>query len=101
MMIVAGERNISRAGDAAGKESPLEIEDLQPVLGEKELGGDLVEGQHLVDEGVIKPGRGIDIHLEMGLLPTGKLDDAVRGHVWRAMESVGYNVLPEMRVDPH
>ena len=100
MPIILGQRNVGAAGQVAGKQPAFQTEDLEAIVGEEQLSGDSIEGQHLVDKGVIHSTRGIDVDLEMRLLSRAELHHTVRHHVWSVVEAIRRDVFPETRFDP-
>src|SRR6059058_5527978 len=51
--IVFRERNICVSAQRAGKDVPANIEELQSIVGEKQLGRDVVEGQRFSQKDVV------------------------------------------------
>ena len=89
------------AGDVAGKERRLYPQNLQPIVREKELTGDAIERQNLVDKSVVHPTRRGDVELQVRLLPGAQLHDAVGRDVRDAMEPIRHDLPLKFRIDPH
>jgi len=79
--IVFRERNICVSAQRAGKDVSANIEDLQPIVGEKQLARDVVEGQRFPKKDVVHSICAIHLDLEPCVLAAVKLVNTIGGDI--------------------
>src|SRR5882724_6903153 len=98
--IVFRERNICVSAQRARKDVPANIEELQSIVGEKQLRRDAVERQRFSQKDVVHSICAIHLDLQPCVFAAVKLVNAIGGDIWRPPKLEWRHSLRELRVDP-